>query len=130
MSWDMSFGIASQSLTADAIDKVLRDVAREFRLEVWRDKTDGALEPGDEGFAEAAADPDIDGEPLTWRFRFREVDGARPTAALHFSRDDGGWQGSTSSFDVDPACLDELNYVFERTRELLGGVMDDSVAPS
>jgi hypothetical protein len=29
--------------------------------EVWRDQTDGALEPGDEGFPEAAADPDPDG---------------------------------------------------------------------
>lgn len=125
MSWDARFRVASDTLTADAIDEVLRNVARQFRVEVWRDKTGGALEPGDVGFAEAVAEPDREGEPLIWQFRFRAVDGERPSAALQFIMDADGWEGSTSSFDVDPACSDDLSYIYERVKELLGGVDED-----
>jgi hypothetical protein len=125
MSWDARFRTTSGALTIEDLDAVLRKVAKEFRLELWRDKTDGALDPGDDGFAESLAEPDVDGEPLVWRLRFSEVDGERPTAALRFTREDDGWVGATSSSDVDPACFDDFNFVYERTKELLGGVDEE-----
>ncbi len=125
MSWDASFRFARDAHNAESLHSVLRTVAREFRIEVWRDKTDGALQPGDEGFVEAAAEPDVDGEELTWRFRFAAADGEQPMAALHFTEDEDHWSASISNLDVDPQCFGDFSLVFERIKQLLGGVDDD-----